>query len=112
MSTFDKIFGLPLDKYITFICLCLKYYIYVCKFQDKKPTLISFKTFLEVLKDTEYYIAKRRVNYLHILKNGDLNCNTHIFQTHCETYLSHVSVVLVPVYIVVYIYWLLFYVFL
>ena len=59
-STFDKLFGVTLDKYITYICLCLKYYIYVCKFQDKKPTFTAFKTFLNVLKDTECYIAKRK----------------------------------------------------
>ena len=29
LSTFDKLFGVHLDKYIMFICLCLKYYTYV-----------------------------------------------------------------------------------
>ena len=61
LSTFDKFFGVPLDKYITFICLCLKYYISMwVNFRTKKPTFISFKTFLDVLKDTEYYIAKKK----------------------------------------------------
>ena len=45
--TFDKLIGVPLDKYIPYICLCPKYYICVCKFQDKNPTFTSFETFFE-----------------------------------------------------------------
>ena len=35
-SKFDKIFGYLEDKFLTYIFLILKYYIYICKFQNRK----------------------------------------------------------------------------
>ena len=59
-SIFEKMFGISKDKFLSFIFLCLKYYIYVCKFQGKHPSFDAFKSFTKSQKDTEYYIAKKK----------------------------------------------------
>ncbi len=48
------------DKFLTYLCLCTKYYIYTCKFQTKNPNFIRCKKFIKVNRDTEYYVAKKR----------------------------------------------------
>ena len=60
ISTFDKIFGVYKDKFLTYLCLCIKYYIYVCKFQNKNPNVNSCINFILANRDTEYYIAKQK----------------------------------------------------
>ena len=53
-------FGIYKDNFLTYLFLCVKYYIYVCKFQNKKPTFVGYTSFLKNNRDTEYYIAKRK----------------------------------------------------
>ena len=55
-----KMFGISKDKFLSYVFLCLKYYIYVCKFQGKHPSFDAFKSYMKSQKDTEYYIAKKK----------------------------------------------------
>ena len=59
ISSFEKIFGIQDDKFLTFIFLALKYYIHCCKFSSKIPNFVEFRARLKGIKDTEYYIAKK-----------------------------------------------------
>ena len=58
-SSFDNMFGIQSDKFITYLFLCLKYYWYVCKFQNKSPNFVNYINFIKINRDTEYHIAKR-----------------------------------------------------
>ena len=60
ISNFDKMFGVFKDKFLSYLFLCLKYYIYICKFQNKKPNVISCKTFIKTKRHSEYLIAKKK----------------------------------------------------
>ena len=60
VSNFEKMFGLCEDKFVTYIFLIFKYYIYVCKFQKKIPDFQGFRNYLNMNKDTEYRVAKRK----------------------------------------------------
>ena len=60
ISHFGKMFGIQGDKFLTFIFLALKYYIHCCKFSNKTPNIVEFKARLKVIKDTEYFISKKR----------------------------------------------------
>jgi hypothetical protein len=60
VSTFDMIFGIPDDKFLTYLFLCVKYYLYVCKFQNKKPNFTRLLVFIKNNRETEYFIAKKR----------------------------------------------------
>ena len=46
ISNFDKIFGVFKDKFLTFLFLGIKYYTYICKFQNKKPNFLSCQSFI------------------------------------------------------------------
>ena len=59
-TPFEKVFGIQDNKFITYLFLCLKYYIYICKFQNKFPNFTHFINFLKDNRQTEYYIAKRQ----------------------------------------------------
>ena len=59
VSMFEKMFGLAQDKFLTYLFLLLKYYIYICKFQSKMPNLQGFKAYTKIHKDVEYRIAKK-----------------------------------------------------
>jgi len=59
LSNLEKLFGVTSDTYITFVCLSLKYYIYICRFQDKKHVFLGFKGLLKSLRNSEYQIAKK-----------------------------------------------------
>lgn len=59
-SKFEKIFGIDKDSLVTFIILCTKYYIYRCKFQDKRPSVTALKAFIKMQRETEYHIAKKK----------------------------------------------------
>ena len=51
---FDKIFGVIFgDKFLTYLFLCLKYHIYSCKFQNKRPTFCGFKIFFKNNRECE-----------------------------------------------------------
>ena len=58
-SNFDKILGVLGDKFLTYLFLCLKYYIYSCKFQNKRPSFSGFKIFVKNNWECEYVIAKK-----------------------------------------------------
>ena len=58
-SPFEKMFGIQGDKFITYLFLCVKYFLYVCKFQKKIPNFTNFVNFLKNNRETEYHIAKR-----------------------------------------------------
>ena len=47
----------------------MKYHIYVCKFQNKKP---NFTSFIKGIRDTAHLIAKKGANFLPTTKNGGL----------------------------------------
>ena len=59
-SLFDKIFGYEQDIFLTYLFLLFKYYIYLCKFQDKSPNFEAFKAYVASSKDVEYRIAKKK----------------------------------------------------
>ena len=59
ISSFDNIFGIQDDKFITHLFLCVKYYLYLCKFQNKFPSFSHFLNFIKNNRETEYYIAKK-----------------------------------------------------
>ena len=59
ITTFQKLFGCDQDKFLTFLFLLLKYYIYLCKFQNNTPTFIGYKAFVVTNKEIEYNIARK-----------------------------------------------------
>ena len=60
ISSFDKIFGIQDDNFLTYLILCVKYYLYLCKFQDKIPNFTNFIIFIKSNRENEYYIAKKK----------------------------------------------------
>lgn len=60
LTNFCKLFGVIDDKYLSFLMLVLKYFVFVCKFKDTKPHFKAFSTYLTTLKETEYYLAKKK----------------------------------------------------
>ena len=60
VSNFDKMFGIQDDKFLTFLFLIIKYYIFVSKFQNKKPNFVNLLNFIRNIRETEYNIANRR----------------------------------------------------
>ena len=85
-TDFNKMFGVDDDNFITFLFLLLKYYIYTSKFQEKKPSFVSYKAYVNSIKELEYSIAKKIIDYLSISKNGDLP-----YKLRCDVYLSDFS---------------------
>ena len=63
-SKFNYIFGVDLgkthDRCITFLFLCLKFYIIRCKFQQTTPDFQSFVSFVKMKQQIEYKIAEKR----------------------------------------------------
>ena len=64
VTNFEKLFGIPDDKFVTYLFLLLKFYINTCKFTNCQPNIIVFKSFVKKQKEIEYTIAKKR-NKLH-----------------------------------------------
>jgi len=60
LTNYEKMFGICNNSFITYITLCIKYFIYRCKFQDKKPTVPGLKSFIKLQRETEYHIAKSK----------------------------------------------------
>ena len=52
-------FGYDSDKFLTYLFLLLKYYVYICKFQNKPPSFKGYKAYVTANKELEYNIAKR-----------------------------------------------------
>ena len=60
------------DNFITHLFLCVKYYIYVCKFRGTKPTFIGYTPYIKSNRETEYYIAKQRGKLSNHLKTMEV----------------------------------------
>ena len=60
LNNFKKMFGVSSDKFLSYLFLLLKYYIYVCKFKNVKPNFNAFKLYTKTQKETEYHLAKKR----------------------------------------------------
>ena len=60
LANCEKIFGTCTDRYVSYLFLLLKYYIYLCKFQNNVPSITAYKSFVQNQKDTEHYLAKKR----------------------------------------------------
>merc|ERR1712208_219690 len=73
-----KMFGVTSDKFLSFLFLSLKYFIYLCKLKNVRPHFEYFKKHLKSQKETEYYVAKKRGNSIFTLRNGSLICK-HIY---------------------------------
>ena len=59
ISIFEKMFGCDSDNYSTYLFLLFKYYIYICKFQNKSPSFEGYKSYIDINKNLEYCIAKK-----------------------------------------------------
>lgn len=64
-SNFQKMFGVQMEdsehyEAINFLILCLKFYIYRCKFQKINPNFQAYKNLVKVKLNTEYKIAESR----------------------------------------------------
>ena len=60
LTNFKKLFGFSSDRFITYLLLVAKYYIYICKFKGDLPSVDLFKSFIKKQKDIEYFSAKKR----------------------------------------------------
>ena len=58
----------------------MKYHIYVCKFQNKKP---NFTSFIKGIRDTEDLIAKKGQTFCLLQKNAGLIFNFIIIFSFC-----------------------------
>ena len=82
------------DKYLTYIFLLLKYFIYNCKFQEKSLHFDGFKALLKCNKEFEYFIAKKETNLLFISKSGEsiLVLKTFYSKTYAKRCFEYSSV--------------------
>jgi len=46
LNNFVKMFGVSSNKFLTYLFVSLKYFVYVCKYQNTKPNFNSFKTYI------------------------------------------------------------------
>ena len=60
VTNFEKLFGICSDKFVTYLFLLVKYYIYTCKFNNSIPNFNAFKCFVRKQKEVEYFSAKKR----------------------------------------------------
>ena len=64
-SQFQKMFGLDIEdsdhkNTINFLILCMKFYIYRCKFQKVTPNFQAYKNLVNIKFNTEYKIAENK----------------------------------------------------
>ncbi len=63
-SDFEKMFGVTdvseHDNCVSFLFLCLKFYIHKCKFQELNPNLVAFLNLVKIKRNIEYKIAESR----------------------------------------------------
>ena len=92
VSNFDKMFGIQDDKFLTFLFLIIKYYIFVSKFPNKKPYFVNLLTFIKNIRETECNIANRGKNFPFTSNNGGLIYKS-LFHTFCciQTCISYMS---------------------
>ena len=67
-QNFEKIFGVYKDNFLSYLILCVKYYIYICKFQTKTPTLLTVLFLLKVKGIQNMSLHRREVNSQPIFK--------------------------------------------
>ena len=67
MTNFEKLVGVPTDKFLTYLMLLVKYFVFICKFKDELPNIVAFKSFVKKQKE-----QKRGINSLCTLENGGL----------------------------------------
>lgn len=60
VTNFEKLFGIPDDRFVTYLMLLVKYYVFICKFKDTLPNIVAFKSFVKKQKETEYFLAKKK----------------------------------------------------
>ena len=60
LTNFQKLFGVSTDRFVTYLLLLAKYYIYICKFKNTLPNVELFKSFVKKQKEIEYHLAKKR----------------------------------------------------
>ena len=53
-------FGVNEDKFLSYLFLVVKYYIYTCKVQGTTPDFNGLKACIKSNKDVEYLSAKKR----------------------------------------------------
>ena len=59
LTNFEKIFGVPKDKFVTYLILLVKYCIYICTFKNELPNVTAFKSFVKKQKEIEYFLANK-----------------------------------------------------
>ncbi len=57
---FELMFGVTSDKFLSFLFLCCKFYIYRCRFQEVIPNFSAFKNFILLKRKVEYDIAYKK----------------------------------------------------
>ena len=67
ISSFDKD-----DRFLTYLFLCVKYYLYVCKFQSKRPYFTNLIVFIKIIETPSTILLRNVTNFFFILRNGDL----------------------------------------
>ena len=60
LTNFVKLFGVLKDKFVTYLILLVKNYIYICKFKNESPNSEAFKAFVKKQKEIEYGLAKKK----------------------------------------------------
>ena len=55
------------------IFLCLKHYLYTCKFQKIEPNFAAYVSYIKFKQKIEYTIAQKGTNFPYILRNGNFN---------------------------------------
>ena len=48
------------DHCVSFLFLCLKFYIHKCKFQELNPNFVAFLKLLKIKRNVEYKIAESK----------------------------------------------------
>ena len=75
-SNVENMFGLTdsseHDCCISFLFLCLKFYIHRCKFQESIPNFVAFMNLVKMKRSTEYKIAESKGKLSLHFKNGPL----------------------------------------
>lgn len=59
-NTFELMFGISNDKFLSYLFLCCKFYIYRCRFQEVIPSFTAFKNYIVVKRKIEYDIAYKK----------------------------------------------------
>ena len=76
-SNFEKMFGVTdlseHDNCISFLFLCLKFYLHRCKFQQTNPNFVAFLNLVKIKRNTEHKIAESKGKLRQHFKKWTLN---------------------------------------